>query len=72
MLNICELARERMRPEDIDHHSYGSDLYLRVNDISRELVAQYDNKWMVETFIDNIDHVLWYDIPFAWVPEEEA
>lgn len=71
MLNICELAREKMNPADIDHH--GCDLYLCVNDISRALVAEYDHKWMVETFISNIEpHVLWYDIPFAWTPEREA
>ena len=62
--NIHELAAQRMAPEDIDHH--GIDLYLRVNDISRELMNEYKYKRLVETFIDNIDHVLWYDVPFAW------
>lgn len=64
MLNIHELAAERMRPEEIDHHE--SDLYLKVTPVSRELVAQYDYKNLVTMFIDNIDHVPWYEIPFAW------
>lgn len=64
MKNICELAFERMQKEDIDHHE--SDLYLRVNHTSSELINEYDYKWMVTKFIDNIDHVLWYEVPFAW------
>lgn len=64
MMNIHELAAERMRPEEIDHHE--SDLYLKVTPVSQELVAQYDFKNLVTIFIDNIDHVLWYEIPFAW------
>lgn len=67
MLNIHELAVEKMRPEDIDHHY--SDLYLRVTPISKNLVAQYDYKNLVTVFIDNIDHVPWYEIPFAYTGE---
>ena len=64
MKSICAIALERMKPEDIDHH--GIDLYLRVNEVSKELVAVYDYKAHVKTFVDNIDHDLWFDIPFAW------
>lgn len=67
MLNIHELATEQMNLADIDHHD--SDLYLKVTPVSRELVQQYDYKNLVTTFIDNIDHVLWYEIPFAWTGE---
>lgn len=64
MMNIHELAAERMRPEEIDHHE--SDLYLKVTPVSRELVAQYDYKNLVTMFISNIDRVPWYEIPCAW------
>lgn len=64
MLNIYDRAVETMEAKDIDHHY--SDLYLRVNEKSRALVAEYDYKNLVETFTDQIDHVLWYDIPFAY------
>ena len=57
-------AVETMEARDIDHHY--SDLYLRVNKISRDLVNNYEYKNQVETFIDQIDHVLWFDIPFAY------
>ena len=69
MINICELALAQMKPEDIDHHE--SDLYLRVNNISKNLVAKYDFKSNVEVFIDQIDHVPWYDIPFAWTGDSK-
>ena len=67
MTNIYDAAVKTMRPGDIDHHC--SDLYLRVNDISRNLVNQYRFKSLVTTFVDQIDHVLWYDIPFAYTPD---
>lgn len=56
-------AYEQMSLKDIDTHE--SDLYLRVNEISKKLIAAYDFKNLVNTFIDNIDGVLWYDIPFC-------
>lgn len=67
-MTIYELAVQKMDAKDIDHHSFGSDLYLRVNDISKKLVEEYEFKQNVKTFKDNIDHVLWYDIPFAYDP----
>ena len=66
MRNIYERAVAEMDPRDIDNHEI--DLYLRVNPISRKLVAEYEFKSQVKTFIDNIDHKLWYDIPFAYTP----
>lgn len=64
MLNIYEEAVNTMDAKDIDHHC--SDLYLRVNKQSQALVNAYDFKNLVEVFIDEIDHVPWYDIPFAY------
>jgi len=42
------------------------DLYLRVNDVSKWIVDHLDNKSMVSKFIDNIDHVWWYELPFLY------
>ena len=59
-------ALETLPIEDISHNGFSSDLYIRVTDKSRILIEQYKYKNLVSTFIDNIDHVLWYDIPFAF------
>lgn len=51
---------------DIDHHA--SDLYIRVTPESKALLERFEYKHMVTTFTDNIDHVLWYDLPFCYDP----
>lgn len=66
MKNIYKQAIMKMSEKDIDH--YNSDLYLRVNSISKKLIQEYNFKENVETFVDEIDHELWYDIPFAYLP----
>lgn len=66
MLNIYEKAVEQLKPEHIDHH--GTDLYLKATEKSRKLVSEYEYKRFVTTFIDNIEHKRWYDIPFAYSP----
>ena len=66
-LNVQELynaLKEQIPPEYIDH--YYSDLYVKVTPISTDLIAQYENKFMVSKFIDNIEHKLWYEIPFGY------
>ena len=68
MRNIYERAVAEMDPQDIDHSNTGTDLYLRVTDISRTMVAEYEFRRQVTTFIDQIDHNLWFDIPFAYTP----
>lgn len=66
MKNIYKQAIKKMSEKDIDH--YNSDLYLRVNSISKKLIKEYNFKENIETFTDEIDHELWYDIPFAYLP----
>lgn len=66
MKNIYKQAIKKMSEKDIDH--YNSDLYLRVNSISKKLIKEYNFKENVKTFTDEIDHELWYDIPFAYLP----
>ena len=66
-LNVQELynaLKEQMPPEYIDH--YYSDLYVKVTSTSTDLIAQYENKFMVSKFVDNIEHKLWYEIPFGY------
>ena len=63
---LLHKAREQMKPKEIDtQHELGSDLYLKVTPISTTLIQKYDFKEMITKFIDNIEHTLWYDIPFA-------
>jgi hypothetical protein len=67
MRNIYEEALKTMKPEQISHHM--TDLYLMVTDESRKLVAQYDFRCNVTTFVSAIaPHVPWYEIPFAYTP----
>lgn len=68
MTNIYERALEVMKPEEIGH--WCSDLYLKVTPESRKLVNEYDWKRNVKVFIDNIENVPWYDIPFAYCGED--
>lgn len=62
---IVDVAREFMNPEDIDHHE--SDLYLKVNGISAQIVHNIVDSVQVKTFISNIEpHDLWYEIWWAY------
>lgn len=61
----AELAKV-LNPREIDHHY--SDLYCKVTPASSAIIDQYEYKQWVTTFIDNIDHKLWYEIPFCYNP----
>lgn len=62
---IVDVARKFMKPEDIDHHD--SDLYLKVNDVSRRIVYNITATAHVEKFISNIEpHVPWFNIWWAY------
>ena len=60
---LYDAAVAQMPPEHISH--WRSDLYLKVTPISEALVANYKYRNQVTKFRDNIDHVPWYEIPFA-------
>lgn len=64
--SLYEQLKEIMKPEDIDHDCYTSDLYCKVTPASTEIINNYTYKSNVTTFINNITHELWYDIPFAY------
>ena len=66
-LNVQELynaLKEQIPPEYIDH--YYSDLYVKVTPISTDLIEQYEDKFMVSKFVDNIEHKIWYEVPFGY------
>lgn len=64
---IHEALAKSLKPCEIAHHY--SDLYCKVTPASRAIMEQYEYKHLVTTFIDNIDHELWYEIPFCYNPD---
>lgn len=64
MKELYDKIIKEVSPEYIDH--YYSDLYVKVTPISTALIEQYENKFMVSKFVDNIEHKLWYEIPFGY------
>ena len=57
-----------MKEEDFSR--YESDLYVRVTPISTKFLETYQFKGQVERFTDNIEHVSFYDFPFAAMKEK--
>ena len=55
--------------KESDFASHAIDLYVRKNDISSKWVETYGFKSSVTTFIDNIEHVLFYEIPFSFIKD---
>lgn len=62
-----QLLTAGMKKNEIDSHA--SDLYVLKNDISSKWLETYEYKSNVTTFINNIDKVVWYDIPFGNMDE---
>ena len=53
----------------LDNHY--SDLYALANDDCRRIVSEHqkaENIGPVSMFKSNIDGLMWYDIPFAYLP----
>ena len=65
--NIHRILAEGMPKQQIEH--WYSDLYVKVTPFSKEIVSKYTYKNQVKTFIDQIDHELWFDIPFCYDKE---
>lgn len=68
--NIHAKAVASLPAKDIDHHA--NDLYLRVTPEATKLVDELTNKSLLATFTDNIDGVLWYELPFCYNPQEDG
>ncbi len=64
-----QLLQLGMKKTDIDHHE--GDLYVRKNDISDKFVEGYQFKNLVTVFTSQIDHELWYEIPFGYIIEND-
>jgi hypothetical protein len=64
MDNIYTEAKRLGIPMD----SHESDLYLKVTPESSELVKKYDRNKIAKQFTNQIDHTLWYDLPFMFAP----
>ena len=64
--SIYKKAVELMNGEEIAHHE--SDLYLKKNEVSTNLLSSYQFRYNVRTFVSNIDRTVWFDIPFAYDP----
>lgn len=61
-----EIAAANMDPEHISH--YESDLYLKVDDVSRVIVGALDNRALLSTFTCWYDGTRWYELPFCYTP----
>ena len=64
MVDIYQEAKAVMQPGDIYH--CGSDLYLRKNKISVNLVDQFEQVASVGEFIDQVDGDVWLRIWYAY------
>lgn len=65
------LLEKGVKASDIGNHE--SDLYCKVCPEAVAAITEYENMIGVSThkttFINNITHELWYDIPFGFMPE---
>lgn len=59
---ICDLFLPK---NDIHYSEFGGDLYIRDTKESKKIIAELTPKSLLTTFTDNIDHVLFYDLPFC-------
>lgn len=57
---ICNVTTEEERGH------WQSDFYCKVTPRTTEIINNYEYKCNVQTFIDQITHTPWYDIPFVY------
>ena len=55
----------------IPHSNHATDLYIPVTPETTKLVAEYEHKVSVTTFVNQREGGMWYDIPFAYLPAWE-
>lgn len=63
--NIHILAYTFLPREDVAYPEFGGDLYIRKTEESQKLIRELQPKSLLSTFVDGIDHVEWYDLPFC-------
>jgi hypothetical protein len=74
-LTECSAASsifEQVKASGIPYHNHQSDLYIPVNETTKEMVKNYKFKNNVTTFVNQVEGGLWYDIPFAYSPYWES
>jgi hypothetical protein len=59
---------EQLKEANIPLDSHESDLYAKVTPESEKIISEYKFKDNVSRFKDNINHQMWFDIPFAFRP----
>ena len=71
-MNVKKVLMERgMTALDFDSHE--SDLYVRKTAVSTAfLKKEYEFKNLVTEFVDQIEKVRWYEVPFANVDGERT
>ena len=63
--NIHSVCHTFLPKKDIDWDEYSSDLYIRVTEESKKIIAELQPKSLLSTFTHNIEPDLWYDLPFC-------
>ena len=63
--NIHSICYTFLPKADIGWDEYSSDLYIRVTEESNRIMDELKPNALLETFVGNIDHELWYDLPFC-------
>ena len=63
--NIHSICYTFLTKTDIGWDEYSSDLYIRVTEESKRIIGELKPNALLETFIHNIEHDLWYDLPFC-------
>ena len=63
--------RKVLNADEIDNH--GSDLYVKKTPESAKILKKFNilGNPLCTTFIDQITHTTWYEIPFGYVPNED-
>ena len=54
----------------IPTQNHASDLYIPANEQTRALLAKHGHR--AQTFKNNVEGGLWFDVPFAYVPFWES
>jgi hypothetical protein len=59
---------QKLKNAGIPIESHESDLYCPVTADSTAIVKTYKYYKNVKTFMNQVDHTQWYEIPFAYLP----
>lgn len=63
--NIHSICHTFLPKKDISWDEYSSDLYVRVTEESKRIMDELKPNVLLSTFIHNIEHDRWYDLPFC-------